>query len=280
MDWWAEYNRGNVRYYYAWLHDHYAPLVVLFPLLMLLAWVRSPRLTALSLAVFGVAFITHSFMAWKQGRYLAYALPFFGSVCSIGVVEGARLLGRAVPHLVAQLNLPKRTRRFTSLALLSLILTSLVIGNRGFLVTARLLTRDPLTHYPLMGPRDGEWSWSLAQPVIDSLVTESTVLVSSNPLKLIHFLGRVDYILSQGAPGGGYLSLTRYFDRPLIIEPESLARVRCTDDVIVIVEPGHFGSRQMADYLESQGTRVSMPPRTGLNVFLLKVSECPITANL
>lgn len=279
-DVWAEGARYNVRYYYAWLHDHYAALVVLFPLLLLFSWIRAPRITALSLAVFGVAFLVHSGLAWKTNRYLSYALPFFFGISGIGAVEGVRWLRQELPGLVEQLAVPIGFRQAAALTVLGVTLLSLFIGNRGLVVSARSITRDPITHFPLMGPEDGELSWTLATPVIDSLAADAGALVSSNPLKAVHFLDRLDYILSlsslRGAEGERQdFWVDPRFDRPVVIQATALERIRCEHDTLVLVEDVTFRNRLVfpgptANYLQLEARRLPMPPRSGIHAFWLE----------
>jgi hypothetical protein len=277
VDLWAEGNRDNVRFYYAWLHDQYAPLVVLFPLLALLSWTRAPRLTALSIAVFAVAFTAHSLVAWKATRYLTYALPFFFIVSSIGVVEGLRRVWAGLPGLFERVGVPLRASTWLLPLFFGVIVASLVLGSRANLVTARLLVREPELHFPLMGPRDGFLSWTRATPTLDSLSAERDLLVVSNAGKAVHFLGDFDYIANLdvlvGADGRREeFWVDRRFDRPVIAAPESMAELRCMGSLVVVVEGIIMGTAQfpagLRSYLDREGEVLSLP-NTGLAVYSL-----------
>jgi hypothetical protein len=201
-DLWAIASVDNYRFYYAILHTNYAPLLSLFPLLLVFAVRRQPLLALLCASVFGVGFISLSIAAWKAERYFSYLLPFFFVVVAIGLSSGLVSLYRYLYSLLSQTRLsliPPKGKLLVTVAMVMAIFGFAMLGNYAFLTTARLLTRDHQVSFPLMGPRDGALSWSQAAAKLKPIASEVEVVVSSDDLKAIHYLGRVDYILSPNS---------------------------------------------------------------------------------
>ena len=281
VDLWALAVRDNPRFYYAWLHSYWAPFVVLFPILALLSWLRAPRITALCLAVFGVAFIVHSLVPWKANRYLSYALPFFFVIGAVGTVEGLhRLWGAFLPLVGEGVRQPK-IRETVRLLVLALLVGSLAVGSRAFLSTAQLVQRNPELHFPLIGPRDGPISWSRALPSLTPYTEDAAVVISSSPLKTIFFLNRLDFQLSRTSlydPAGYWRDefwIDPRFGVPTIVSPEALARIRCErGEALVLSETIQFQNPrsvqpETAQFLRDHGDRIALPSEAGVEAFLL-----------
>lgn len=290
VDLWALSGRDNVRFYYAWLHSHYAPFVVLFPLLVILSWSRAPRISALSFALFAIPFIVHSLLPWKAYRYLAYALPFFFILSAIGLIEGLRHLRRGLVFIVQDIGVRQNLQRWTVIGALVAVILSLTVGNRAFIETTRLVDRDPEFHFPLMGPGEGTLSWSRAEPVLQALADDAGAVVSSNPNKGVMFLDRLDYALSRTSlyQPAGYWHEEFWVDprygRPVIVSREALQQVVCEhDDVLVVTERLQLRNPrsilpETARFLEERGERIDLPAELGLEAFRLLPSSaegCP-----
>lgn len=199
VDIWAADDAGNLRYYYVTMYDGYAPLWALFPLLALYAVVRRPSAAGLSAIVFGTGFVVHSLLPWKADRYLSYLLPFFFIVVGLGLVHALPQLRRLVTDLCRALAWRIQGARYVR-ALSMTALVGLIVfasaSNRAFLDTAQLVTREHAFAFPRMGPRDGTLSWSRFADRIGPMLDSVDVVVSSDDLKALHYLGRVDYAVS------------------------------------------------------------------------------------
>lgn len=275
-DAWAEGNRDNLRFYYAWLHDEYASIVVLFPLFALLAWVRERETTALALAIFGVAFVAHSVAAWKAPRFLSYALPFFFAVSAIGIVQAAKYLLSEIPNLIERAGGRGRLQRPIMVMAIGLVLASFTVGNRSILITSRLLTRDPAFHSPLM-PAGETLSWSRAQPALDSILGDSVLLVSSNAGKAVFYFDQLDYILAGRRSEHEEFRIDERFDRPIVGTPESLRRIRCEGQAVVVLERHILARsrfpRATEEYLAREAAAIELSPATGL--YAAKLNQPP-----
>lgn len=277
-DLWASANVDNPRYYYAILYDHYAPLWTLLPLLSLLAIARRPPLACFAISVFAAGFVGLSLLAWKAERYLSYLVPFFLVVASLGVVHAVPLLRRLVEDLLDRLpsgSTPMRARRLASGATVAAVLAYAAIGNRSWLEAGRLVSRDHDTSFPLMGSADGPISWrrfaDRARPIADRV----QVIVSSDELKAINYLGRVDYTLSPG-----YLH-TPFGRMPeFSLEPQTGVRVVSSAESMELIlgchESGLFVIQALSvdnpavprqeafAYVASVARPVSVPPEWGI----------------
>jgi hypothetical protein len=201
-DLWAAESVDNYRFYYSILHSNYQLFWPLFPLFLVFAVIRQPRLTAMCATVFVVGFIGLSLAAWKAERYFAFLLPFFFVVVAIGLVSGTQFLFQYIRSKLFNITLPFISEKFY--LTLSLVVTAAIFGfaissNYGYLTTARLLTREHVSSFPLMGQRDGKLSWSRAATKLRKIADEVDVIVSSDDLKAIYHLGRADYILSPNS---------------------------------------------------------------------------------
>jgi hypothetical protein len=228
-DLWAASSVDNPRFYYAILHTNYAPLLSFFPLLMLLAVRKQPRLTMLCVSVFGMGIICLSIAAWKAERYFSYLLPFFFIVVAIGLLSGLAALYRYVCALLSQTRLALISPKGKFVVTVSMVVAIFgfaMLGNYAFLTTVRLLTRDHQVSFPLMGPKDSALSWSQAASKLKRIASEVEVVVASDDLKAIHYLGRVDYILSPNSLRSlPEFTPDRYTNAPLVASVDAIATI-------------------------------------------------------
>jgi hypothetical protein len=284
---------GYYRYYYGILADNYGGLWPLFPLLLLIAARRQPLLAWFAGAVFAVALVTHSVLPWKSWRYFAYAMPFFFIAAGLGVVEAIRMLGSALPGLMRRLApielTPALLRKLSLIALIACV-GFWAAGNRAFLSSARLLgTHDSSMSVPGM---EGTLSWSSARSMLDPMVAAADVVITSDALKAIYYLGRANYEISrthlyrrEGARPE--FSRDRPTGLPVISEPSSLNRLlNCYDTGLIVIERVAFGVSsyvpdELARFISEKAESVELPPEWGLVVFRWsgpqgdRSTECP-----
>jgi hypothetical protein len=228
-DLWAAESVGNPRFYYAILHTNYAPLLSLFLLLLLLAVRRQPLLVLMCASIFGVGLISLSIAAWKAERYFSYLLPFFFVVVAIGLSSGLAYLYRYLHSLLSQTRLalisPKGNLVVT-VVMVAAIFGFAMLGNYAFLTTARLLTRDHQVSFPLMGPKDGALSWSQAAAKLKRIASDVEVIVASDDLKAIHYLGRVDYVLSPNSLRSlPEFTPNRFTNAPMVVSVDAIKTI-------------------------------------------------------
>jgi len=268
-------------YYYAFFLDSYAPLWTLLPVLVLLAVRRKPTLTLFLSVVLGCALVVHSLHPWKSDRYISYALPLFFACASIGIVEGVRRL-----HAFAEQStkgfLQGRTRRkvWTTATVAAVVLFA-GVGNRAFVKTQGLLTRDHSYAFPLQWAGDGPISWARAGEELAPRLDQADVVVSTEHVKALYYLDRVDYVVrpavlereaSEDGSAEEFLIDSR-FARPLISTRASLERiVHCHESGLFVGERMKWNNPaqlppSLTEFIGTSLTPIQLPSRWGITAY-------------
>jgi hypothetical protein len=277
-DSWAAANKNNVRYYYAFLHANYAPLLALFPLLSILALRRQTGLAVLSLSIFSIGIAGLSLAAWKSDRYMSFLLPYFFIVTSIGLASGLKYGLHSLTSLLDQINLPhlvKKRKRITAMALTIFIFGFAMLGNYSILATSRLITRNHDFYFPLIGANEGTLSWSRASSKLKPLAENVDALVSSSHVKALYYIGKLDYRLAANASEDDQseLSWDHRTKSTIISSPEIMAAImKCHRRGLFIVESLTIQNKRSLRYLVTQyvadnADQVSLPPEWGLTAY-------------
>jgi 4-amino-4-deoxy-L-arabinose transferase-like glycosyltransferase len=229
-DLWASQDRTNVRYYHWMFQNTYPILWGLFPLLAVVALATRPRVALLAISIFGVSFVAHTLMAWKTPRYLAYALPFFFTLCALAIATLAPIFGRLLRAATDQLA-PLRERPGASRAVRGLAVAGIVgfvlLANPAFLETLRRSLRDQSFLYP--GGTTPTLSWALVEPALEPIADSVATVVSTEDLEAIYFLDRLDFVLDkdhlhQGSEKPEF-TMDRRINAQMVSRPESMARI-------------------------------------------------------
>jgi hypothetical protein len=281
-DLWAQNRVDNLRFYYAELHASYAVALSLLPALLLLAVLRAPRAAALAGAVVVVGLVVHSLLAWKAVRYIAYLLPFFFAVVALGTVHAApALVGLTRAAMDRLPGGPRRggvSLRVVPVAVTAVVLLVAAVGNRAFLQTARLLGRDHARAFPLMHTADGPVAWPPFAASVDTLLGPWTVVASTEDLKAIFYLGRLDFAVSRDHlhTRAGVLpefSLDRRVNAPVVSTPESMAAIMgCHEEGIFVAQRTSLGrsptsSRGVAAYVATVADSVPVRRSWGIKAY-------------
>ncbi|MDQ3604931.1 MAG: hypothetical protein M3418_01880, partial [Gemmatimonadota bacterium] len=277
-DLWAESNRENVRYYHWLFLDQYATLWTLLPLWILIAWVKWPRPAAFCVVIFITAFVFHSLAAWKQERYIFYALPFFFAVSAMGLAQFVGWVwSRVGEALIGVRGLGRRGSRAISAALLLGAALFAAIGNGAFAYAYRMLT-VPDSEWDMDKLYRGEPDWTSVAPILGPIADSSAVVVTSTELKALYYLGRLDvllnanYLANQRGVAPEFAPFAKH-NRPVISTPESLQRViDCFPSGLVVVERGQWRRPwgvlpAAADLLEQHTTTIALPESSRLRAF-------------
>jgi hypothetical protein len=278
---WAADSAGAYRYYYGILLENYSVLWPLLPLLGLLAASRQPLLAMQSASIFGVAFLAHSLLAWKAWRYIEYAMPFFYLLVALGAVEGIRRLAAALPDLLTRLLpfslAPARLRALATVSLV-LVLGFAALGNRSFFSSLKLMrVSDPGLSFPGMIHQEGSLSWSATAARIAPLLEEVETVVSSDSLKALYYLGRIDYefnrdhlFTEQMEPEFHIDSATGF---PVVSQPDSLRRIiDCHRSGLVVAERRLWGvpwsmPEDTTRLIAARARSLPLPPEWGMLVY-------------
>jgi 4-amino-4-deoxy-L-arabinose transferase-like glycosyltransferase len=239
-DLWAAADVRNRWYYYDYLLADWPTLWALLPVLAAVALWYRPAPALLCVVIFGVAFLVHSFAAWKNIRYLFYALPMLFAL--VGLAAGAiiPLLHRGLTGLlrrqVAALDRRPGIAAALSVAGLMAAAAFAAFGNPAVDKAWRELKGQV---------QDGERGWAAARklaPVVDS----SAVFIASAALEALYHFNRLDYgllatdlqLLSGVQPE---FSRSIVYGRPVVSTAQSLERiVGCYPSGLVLVEKYHW----------------------------------------
>jgi hypothetical protein len=266
---WAQGRVDDVRFYHRIYLDLYGPLWTLFPLAALLALAARPKAALLAVCIFGLAFTTHSLLAWKQERYLFYALPFFFALWGMA-------LGSALPWLKVRLRgllragparmLPDRAREFVATLMLVGVAAFAAFGTPAVSYGHKMLT-VPDAEWR-WGTYRGEPDWRAAAHFLGPQLADAEVVVGSHDVAAYHGLGRLDYLLrrvNSGPSVAGEMMLNDKIPVPVLSSPEALATVlSCHPRGLVIIERGHWRNPwivtpAMVDLLEANTIPVPLP---------------------
>lgn len=278
VDVWAEQRSGNLAFYHIHLLSRYPTLWSLFPVIVVIALRKAPRIAGFCTVVFGVSVALASLGGMKHERYIYYVLPFFFALCGIALAAALHWLRENLDALLERWGgafLGGRTRAtLTGLALAAMVLFT-IGSNRAFFTTAEMLALSDADN-DVYGWQP---NWLEAVRHLQPMVDGSSIIMSSNPLAAMYFLKRVDVSLHSReliSPSGRQPEFTVpdwYLPRPTISEPRSLALVlACGGSGAALIEERHWRNSwivpdDLADYMTSHLERVDVPEPWGLFVF-------------
>ncbi len=262
-DLWAAAEIGNRWYYFDYLLADWPTLWTLLPVLAAVALWYRPAAASLCLVIFGAAFLVHSSGAWKNIRYLFYALPMFFAL--VGLAAGAivpplhRMLTELLHRRVA--GLERNPRIAVALSVVGLIAAAAFAGLGNPAVDEA---------WQDLNGKDRDTGWAAARklaPVIDS----SAVFLASSALQALYYFNRVDYGLAATdlqLPSGvqGEFSRSIVYGRPVVSTAQSLEQIlECYPSGLVLVEKYHWRKRwavtpDAADFLTRHTDSLALPP--------------------
>ena len=268
-------NADEFWYYHALYSLFYPtlwPLTGLLGLAAIATW-RQPALFAL--LTFAVSFVLNSLAASKSLRYIIFAQPLLFAVWGMGLAAiwpslrsfGMDLRQRLGPPLAAiGIRQPAAAGLLVAAAVLFL-----VVGNPAWLRSASLLADITV---PPEQPRP---NWPLARPQLEPWLAQADVVVTTEELATLYFLGRYDIRFSPSKmgelePGQRHeFGLDFRTGRPVISTRESLERVlACYPSGIILGPTASWGSPtllgpELVQLIESQTRPIELPAKTRLS---------------
>jgi hypothetical protein len=240
-DLWAADEVGNHYYYVQYLAGDWPTIWALFPVLTVVALWYRPLPASLCVVVFCAALAIHSLAAWKNIRYLFYALPMYCAVVGFAAAAILPRLHRAFTELLRTrvAVLGDRPRWAATLSLLGLAAAGIFAGLHNPAIDRARADRESGT--------DGT-GWRAAR-TLAPLVDSSAVFVASSGLEALYFFNRVDYGLlatDMTRIGGEKAEFTasNVFGRPMVSTAQSLGRIMvCYPTGLVLVEKAHWRKR-------------------------------------
>lgn len=265
-------------FYHGWYSLLYPSLWPLTGLFSLLVVAVRPRLGSFLLTVFAIGFLLNSFAAAKSLRYFSYAQPFLFALWGVALAEIAAPLGRFGRDLIRRLQavLAELTPWPLSLAR-ALVLGAvlfLLAANAAWLRTVTLIADIPVP------PELPATEWPLARPALEPLLARVDVVVTTEELGTLYYLGHYDILMSAskleelGPPPVPEFSRDERTGRPVIAEAASLARlIDCRASGLFITQSKNWGTDRGADpeaerLLQARARPVPLPPRSRLLAFV------------
>lgn len=287
-DWWAEPDRYNIRFYHRYFLDTYPTLWTLLPILAIVAFVRFPKPAVYCAAIFGVSIILHSLAAWKTQRFIFYTLPFLFALVGMGSVDAVRWIFGNLRGFLGDANLPLRPRAVTAVAIgvLAVALGVAARSNHGFVLTQRMVVaKDGDIPYALP-------DWSAAAPTLRALAEDAEVVLTSDELKALYFVGRVDYditpeYLSQ-LRGSRTEPVSPKSNSLWVITPQALRlAMECHGSGLVLTEEWQWGTPrppagvpvELSEAILELTDPVRLPPEWRLRVFRWRNPEARWSAD-
>ena len=211
-------DRQNYRGFYLDLLLGYYPVwLPLFPLAVLAAFSRVPRLAVFCTLVFGLAVVLHSLAGMKAERYVTYLMPFFW------IVLGIALAPLIAPTRTAIGSLAMRIGTMPALAPLPGELASGAVRLAAaaslswFAATSLALPQSFQKLVHRIDPPLPDWQALPGAVGLD----EDTLFLTPNELHALYFIGDLHATLGP-PPNGDTVSQT---GRPALTDASALARL-------------------------------------------------------
>lgn len=257
-------------FYHAWFSLLYPTLWPLTGVLGLVAVVARPRAAAFALTVWALAFLLNSIAAAKSLRYLVYAQPFLFAIWGIGLaalwppVRGfLASLRQDLGRGLAGLGRPYRPLSWVLVAGAALFL---LLANPAWLRTTAILA--DVTVPPELPMAD----WPRARPALEPWLQRADVVVTTEELASLYFLGRFDIRFSRSKLDELDDAEQREFGidfrtgRPVISTTASLARVfACYPSGVILGPQTSWNNPKLIDaesarLIEAQARPIPLPP--------------------
>lgn len=248
--WLSDY-RNAFWFYHQDLSLNYPALYPFLPFAALIAVACRARPALLCLCIFAVAFVAVSFAAMKHIRYIYFAAPFLFVLFGIALAQLWPLLRTltldATERALARFGLQRGGAR---LAVLVASMLFLLAANAAFVKTAARLadvTIPPMQRAP---------GWAAAKPILEPLLQEASVVLTTNELSTLYYFGHYDLLVSKSrlseidkvSDQREEFSTDWRTGRPVISTAESFALIMdCYPDGLLITEDYRWRSPAQLD---------------------------------
>ncbi len=285
---WAPlFNRSAVDefWYYHQIYVLFYP--TLWPatgILALVAVARFPSVASFTLLIFSVGFILNSFAASKSMRYIAYAQPFLFAIWGMGLAALWPGLRRFLAELTSGV-----ARRLGTIGAASAGATVLTAGAVVFLMLANpawVRTTSLLADITIP-PEQRRTNWPAARQELEPWLQRVDIVVSTEELGHLYFLGRYDVRFSPSKmdelPGSEQheFGIDNRTGRPVIGTRDSLERIlECYRTGIIVGPSAHWGrpeliNNDLAALISTHAQPLPLPRRSELRAFVWEHSPLP-----
>ena len=244
----AAEDQSNFIFYHLYLLQGYATIWAIFPLILLIAMVHHVRAAWFCVVVFGVSLALLSGAGMKGARYMYFVMPFFFVIVGIALAASATTLRRAIIETTDRLLQPWVAPGSMGVARTALVAVGLlfIVGSNGAIVKTALIPLGVRLHGGQNGPAMTELEtradWAAAKPILQPLIDEASIVLTSRDLQSLYYFGRYDILISEShlsELGHAEFSVDDRTGRLVIGAPESLNLIfDCYRDGIVVADTG------------------------------------------
>jgi hypothetical protein len=259
-------NRDEFWYYHAFLIVYYPTLWPLVPLAVVIGLAHRPQPTAFCAAVVAVAFVLLSLAGQKAMRYFTIVQPFLFVLWGIAIAEvWPRLRGfleDVGTRAMAWLGLG-RLGRSGMLAALAAVLMFTAVANGAWVRSAANMLDI------VIPPMKRQADWAAARDTLAPLLTDAAIVLTTNELSALYYLGRYDVLISRSRLSeygdGEDFSVDPRTGRPVIGTAESLALIMdCYPEGLIVADDSRWDNRaQVSDavirLIETRAEEVELP---------------------
>lgn len=256
IEWmWAKYqevqvfnlkHKDDFWYYHLRFVLFYPTLWTLVGVLAVFAILRNARLAWFAICVFGISFVLMSLAGTKNTRYLSFAPPFLTILWGTGLAGALQLLRQHAndtrTRLVETIALPKQVGSRVVTAGVLLIASMVLLTNPFWLRTATMIGNITL---PVDTPNT---DWPAAREALAPWTTDADIVITTEELGAIYFLGRSDVRFSLSKFNELLGDEKKEFGidfrtgRPVISKPESMEKlIECFSQGLVVGPIEHWG---------------------------------------
>lgn len=270
---------GPLRYHWMFVAQ-YPLLWGAIPAACVLVFAKPSRPGMFCAAVFCSALLIHSFAGMKAERFVYYVVPFFFVLSAILLVELGAFLRPRIDTLLSRLSSPDGGLHSAgSVGLLALVGLFLLVSNPAIRTTADILRgRDAPEHH---------WSrystsWGGAKQLLEPIVADASIVVTTQGLHLLYHFDRLDIELSASRLSDLYVGRwddSKEFMRdprtgqPVISSSASFSRLRsCFASGAVVIHENAWENRiyvspAVAETITATTSEVAAARPFGLRVF-------------
>ncbi len=279
-----ELQGDNFLFYHIWYMLYYPTLWTLTGVITVAALIDRPRLTGFALTIFLTGFFLNSFAGAKSLRYIFYAQPFLFILWGLGLAAILRASGGLFHRLRDQLEpifaqLLRRPARGLAGAFLALAILSVLLVNPAWLRSVTMLADVAVPPQPMRE------DWLAAEPTLRPWLDRAEVVVTTEELGALYYLGRADILLSASkfveipAEDRRPFAPDPRSDVPVIADVQSLARaIDCHASGIFITKAKWWGDttfgpeatmRDVAveELIEARAEPLDLPPESRFLAF-------------
>ena len=176
--------------YHRVLSAQYPLFWTITPILAILALRAFPRPAGFCTVLVGVGLLVHSFAGMQNIRYIYYISPFVFALWAMG-------LAAALPGMLRQLRLA--TSAVLGRRAHPALISATVVGTLCFAMLANdaVIQSMKLALGRVVPPASAVEDWSIARDIVQQHVADGALVVATNELAAIHYLGGFDVVFSQ-----------------------------------------------------------------------------------